>query len=745
MIKKLISLCSTTLLILSAPMIPASAQTIENQQGENGIYTYLSEDFQDFNTGMISDATGAGEPLTYDVTDSSGRKITDVLTLYNTKASTATFSLEEITEEDGNRNKVLQFTQQTNGPGPKAGWRLKNVPKAADKKDYLVIQTKIMNGGNDASNTNNKPFNYMYGISSNVRISNASVQLANLSGITGSAPVPANEWYEYMLVFNTATKEMQVVIDGQPTAIKATITDDLYTNLGGRYFSDPASTNYIGEEKKVALFDEYHVYGVAAGENKLTCTGKQGEGNTAVWEFSNPVSLTEDNITVSGGATVSGITYADGKYTVSLANTEAASSYTVTLNNVSDVFGHTLSNESVTVNTVAVPRTHYGSDDFEDGALSADFTQGDGAPVGGTATWSVTDTMKNDGSPTKAYMVDIVRSGDSGKVTLNNCKLVPAKGSFKSNRYFVFKAKLRFGEPDGSNAAESVNFCGTTVRRDGAVTVSSGVSLSGQNETYNDCFRSGDWAEVTAAIYLDPAVSNGATKAYISIDGKYICEYKHNLNAGAVLSGRAGIMTITGASEDVSRLYIDDISMYTIDKEPVAAELLSVADSALRFTTEHALVGFAPESVKSVTVDGIPAAVSAVSENNGVYSVILSDPVAVGSEVSVLLECVTDVAGNTSQLLELSGEAEAPAIVKSSLRAADGMDFLTVNSACQKQESVLFFASYDAEKRLVGVDSQEVVLQPGVQYFKSAAVDGASTVKAILVDSYAGLKPLMAQ
>ena len=57
----------------------------------------------------------------------------------------------------------------------------------------------------------------------------------------------------------------------------------------------------------------------------------------------------------------------------------------------------------------------------------------------------------------------------------------------------------------------------------------------------------------------------------------------------------------------------------------------------------------------------------------------------------------------------------------------------------------MFFASYDAEKRLVGVDSQEVVLQPGVQYFKSAAVDGASTVKAILVDSYAGLKPLMAQ
>ena len=726
MMKKLLSLCAAALLVLPAPVLAVSAADAPGAQ--NGVYTYLTDDFEDYNEGLICSATAdQATILSGLVKNLEGKSISDIWNFQNNKHPKSTFSLEKVKDRNGNDAKAVKMSVYEKSTGVKFS------PKITQSKgeQYYVLKAWIKNGS-----STDDAFNYMR-FHTGVRISKTQV-MGTATGSPSSAYGHPYGWNEFMFVVDTNTGVMDVVINNRITGIK--VSNDNYKN-----FSYACSLGfdecYDTERAKNAWFDSVDVYGVNPNENKLTYTkaAPKSSADKLVLEFSNPVTLTQENISLSGGAAVTDVSFENGKYYVSLSGLEPMMEYTVNLNGVQDVFGHALS-EGFTFTTEAAPRIPYAAEDFEDGSFDAEkFVANNAASTqGDTYTWSVVDTVKNDGSATKALKLNIHRKADTGNAAYASGANFKLKNSVKSNQYFVYKANMRFGEADGSNFVNQVVFCGVALKNDGSAT------YNGKN--YPNLFERGKWFDVMVTIYLDPdAPANNTaypSKAYLSINGKYVGEGSHNLFNGQVADGRAvfnGIYPNNNLAD--CNLYIDDIDIYTIAEEQPAASEALATDRGLSFRTEHPLTDLDASKI-TATVNGQPAEVEVVSAVNGVYSVVLSKAVKAGDEISVTVNNVTDMAGNTLTSQQLSATAGEAGAVKVAKNTVGGLTFLSVNSTYAAKPGLLFIASYDGD-RLSAISVQEVELNPGLNYYKAAVGDGV--VKAILVDSYDSLRPLLKQ
>lgn len=799
MIKKLLSLISVVamLVTIAVPMASAEYRTASNsEETKKGINMYAYDDFEDYNVGVARTTTKTTMTTTVgDVVNAeNGKNITELWSLKYSNgtysATHATFpgkekcntSTHEIVYENGTSgNKAFKYTV-TSSLDANAGITVNSAAATAIKNDtsseFFVISAKMMNGGTDTADSG---FNNFKVGSKSVKVTQNSIAY-DTSNTTKNEDAVAptinqHEWFDYMLVFKRTSETVtvseeektvyswQAVLNGEPTELKGTFTENLPSVIAYRPIGE-TSTN------GVMMIDNLAYYGVDVDAEEFgnNYTVTDNNDKTITVKFDNPTTLKAEHIKVmdASGTVVTdanpSISFADGKFTVKFEGLETITDYTATITGATDVFGYTAETKTFDLKIAAEPRDVYLTEDGSDNTTHEKLKlQPAAAADKVNVVWAQDSTaLDADGKTNgaiKATITDKTEETISSEAEITGGQLMNTEwptGAWGGKR-FVTKARLRFGEADGTNAPSQMVFANVVLFSNGAVrrndsTLWDGTVLA--KTSVDGLYEAGKWFDVEAVVDLDvPDQENVDGKTYanvvyktsFSINGKHIFDvgntYTQNDDGTVKLHQYQmlvrNIKPVAGA--DYNCVYVDDISMYAISKEKAEATVLSAADKSVQFKTEHALKDFAAAKL-SATVNGNAATISDVAVNNGIYSVILENALAAGDEV-VITSNIADVVGN--KLTEtIKATAGSPTISKLSLNSSGNLRFLTLNSSYTSKDAVLFIATYDGNK-LDSIKKIDVTVKPGTNYYK-ATVSG-SYVRTFLFSSVDTLMPLMAE
>lgn len=229
-----------------------------------------------------------------------------------------------------------------------------------DEMDYFVLKADIKNG-----TTNDDAASYLAMVR-NVRFNNGGKIFGiENNGFSGEKQLTnPHYWTECMFVANRKTGELKVIVNGEITNITGTGTS---YDTADHFYGTQFMTQYsAAHEKDVICLDNMEMYGVKTAQNSVSVDLTSDEDNKSIVyaDFTHPVNFAESNITVEG-ATLSSVSYADGKYKISVK--DGNSGYSVKISGVTDVYGATCPDQTISVGAYVNKDVKYGYQkvDFE--------------------------------------------------------------------------------------------------------------------------------------------------------------------------------------------------------------------------------------------------------------------------------------------------------------------------------------------------------------------------------------------
>ncbi len=642
---------------------------------------------------------------------------------YMTKTAPSTYKVVKEGE-----NKVLEVCV----PKSETGGYINAYNKQASADDsakYRVIKYRMKNG-----NANGDAFAYIGLFEFALRRNEDDVYPSEgVNAATGSHyTLGQNVWNEYMFILNTDTNEITAAIDGVPTDLKITKRNSV--------FKEQWTLDWSGGKTFDQRFylDDIEMYGIDSSNAALK--GEISEKDSKVYvSFNHPAELNESNITIDNGASVSGIARENGQYVISFANLSANKAYNVTINNVTDMFGCTLSGLSASFNTGALqmPKNYLtvskftGSDDFEsyDGIGIVRSPKNPTVTITNTKTgyrlddawtmnsqWGAEYALIKDGDNTvlKISVPGTAADGNCTTILQPDCEVGNYTDAVKGNVY-VYSLRFKSGSDNEASFGETAieDFVNPINLNDGT------VAMFGKSA--KRAFNKGEWVDFKYVIDW-----TGENQVHYAIaDGRVIDSLEKNLSEIKSSTPRiAAIQAIEGAVD--SAIYIDDIEVYTTHG---ISGNLSVVNSASQIKTGEGLTVQFSQPVANLTAENIEcdkaelASITTLSDNKCVIN--FKEALAEGS-YTIKLKNVEDVYKNTLESKELSfdvvsgGKLEGinDVLVITKKDKPTNVTVTTENTGAAQDGAKIIVAAYDENGMLTGALTKDVTVGMGINDYE---------------------------
>lgn len=276
--------------------------------------------------------------------------------IYNVEVSTSGMysSLVQTTDKDGNATKALEYHQDTVSasdgitsifqPKPDYDWTVDTANK------YYVYHIDMKSGGGTESAFYSTSFDYgltLYFGSGTVTYAGKTVENAFTPGAWFS--------FDYIIDRTTSTPTHYCLINGKLIGSKVqALESKAIKNSSPRFnqFYSPKNTANTS-----MYLDNIAIYTVSGITNNLTAslasTSVKAGAGVAV-KFAEAVKgFTADNIEVSGNTVKSVTAQSDGSYLVEFVNPFDVGSQSITVKNVTSVYGNTLTSSALAFTVVS--------------------------------------------------------------------------------------------------------------------------------------------------------------------------------------------------------------------------------------------------------------------------------------------------------------------------------------------------------------------------------------------------------
>ncbi len=596
----------------------------------DAVYGYQKVDFENYNVGDVVITTPKSGP---------GQFSADGMLYGCVEGNTTNESAEFVIAGDEN-NKYIKITDKAPGGADYLNFRMVNNNSALnDDMDYFVLKADVKNGDDEAS-----ALPYL-GLFRNIRFNNGG-KLATLDGTTSYQLPKSYGWDEYMFVADKANQKMYTVVNGIITDIVC--TDGAYKTAYG-FYAVQFSTMYSGGVGTFYI-DNMEMYGVKKATNEVSCTLTPDENNkNVVWaEFTHPVKFSESNITADG-AKVESVTYENGRYKITSADT--SNGYKLTITNVSDVFGTVCPNTDISVGAEDNSNKKYGYQkvDFEN------YNVGDvviTTPKFGDGQYSkdgkLYGSVENDATNEDAEYVIAgdennkyikITDKDNNGANFLTFKMLNKDLSLNDDMdYFVFKADIKNGD-DGASALPYLGlFRGIRFNSVGKLATLDGTTSYQLPKSYG-------WDEYM--FVADKAnqkmytVVNGIITDIVCTDGAYKTAY-----------GFYAVQFSTMYSQGVGTFYADNMEMYGIKAEE-SKNICTVTPPAPGSNALEISFNYPTKLEKDNIIIAGGTTVANLSFENGKYIAELSG-LAANNEYTVIINSVENIFGVASETLVTS-------------------------------------------------------------------------------------------
>lgn len=693
-----------------AAVCPTSELTVGKVLNQK--YGYQKVDFENYAVG--------------DKVITNGTKSADGKLSGSSMSGTAVVDTTFVIAGDENNKYVKITDDRTANNNNKLSFKMNNLDTSLnDTVDYFVLSADVKNG--DDSNSASPYIKMARGI----RLNNGGKLLPTVGGTQTSTGVSEFKlsnpygWNKFMLVAEKNSGKLYTVVNGEIIDITVSNTNDTY-KLTEKFYGLQFDTEYAGTGGTFYL-DNMEIYGIKTDYTVNTCTvtpPSNGNGKVEI-SFSNPTKLTTDKITLNGdtAATVSDLGFENGKYIATLSGMEPNSSYSVTVEETTDIFGakSELVSEMFSTGTLELEKAYLstdarftGKEDFEHYSTTGVFMSETGEKVtitdintnkNITDIWSFTTgtnkkvetslVKENDNTMLKMSVADV---GTSDEVT-NIFQPKPDTEWTNSvkGKIYVYSAKFKSG---GENETP---FYMTTFGSGLKIYFASGMAGFGDNTV--KAFEPNEWVDFkyvidwTGETMKHYAVFNGV------VAGEYTGDIMKNDKAVIMQSAPRFSQMYAPKNKQNCSIYFDDIEIYTTSgiENNLTAEITKTDVKC----GEGAYVKF-NFPVAEFNASSVNGAVKTEYLSDGSWNIGFASSLSEGPN-TIKLSNVTDIYGNTLKETTLTFNVVSGGKFEgiTGKSAANGkVSIKTYNSGAPVTNVIIAVAGYSNDGKLTGIETK---------------------------------------